>query len=1030
MPLRDAFQAWIGRVNPSMKSFTYIAIIVVSAIVVFVAVGTGAFLIMNASSGSDAQDSPSRSERRQERLEAPSSGEESVSLRLASGESGVLEHDSGARMEIPKGALTETVTVSISEVEPPSTDLPEGVELGMVFDFSIGQANLAGPVTIHIPYDPGAGTTAEDVRALHWDDERQGWEMIEGEVDESDHVVRVEVSELSWFSTLVRHLTGLYDYTSEDAGIESCRVSPENIASSREFRVAAKVNNRSVEERMYLEVLVRDGKRGLEWKYQSASYDVDAGDTQEFAISAKLSPPGEHSIECVLQVGLPDDELIDVALPTSLSDFKLLLAGWLGPELDRVVGVKLLVEEFAESSKTQAKLSECSAEVGEDGAAVLKAVPFRKEKSPKFMHFKVAFTVYHNGAQVYGHEPDETGEWGNHFKNLNGAWTTTFNPEAPGNYTLDCVLIGLILRLGEKPAAFKILERIQDPLGMGSILEKWIKAANDELQWYSTTNFDWPAAAADEKADDTEPDVQGKPSTFVSVSSGQRLTCGLREDNSVACWGTTISTGYGVDLPLAGHLYEYPSSGSTGFTSISAGYAHACALKTDGSVFCWGLDPPSPPSGEFTSVTSGWTHSCGVRPGGSVDCWGSNDSGQASPPAGEFVSVDAGLRHTCGLKVDGSAECWGSNQEGQAEPPTGVFVSISAGYVHTCGLRAGGVVECWGDSTYGETQSVPGNFTAISAGSWFLTPLTCGVRTDGVATCWGNDLKESFPLDGEVSSISVGYGHVCGAMKDGSVECVGDDSYGQSNPPDGFVSVSAGSDPTCGLKIDGTVTCWGDNDHAVVVPADGEFSSFSMYSRHACGLRMDGSVTCWGDNESGQSSPPPGEFTGVTTGRAHSCGLRMDGSVTCWGSNESGQSSPASGAFASVSGGQGHTCGVRNDGSMECWGDDEHGQSTPPAGKFISSSGGDTHSCGIRTDGAIACWGDNEYGQSSPPSGEFTSVSARTHHSCGIRTDGSIACWGRDDIVRTPPPASKYTWVSAGYQYSCGVRTDSWVECW
>jgi Regulator of chromosome condensation (RCC1) repeat len=71
----------------------------------------------------------------------------------------------------------------------------------------------------------------------------------------------------------------------------------------------------------------------------------------------------------------------------------------------------------------------------------------------------------------------------------------------------------------------------------------------------------------------------------------------------------------------------------------------------------------------FTSVSVGTAHACGVRPDGSVTCWGADNYGEATPPAGTFVSLDAGDFHTCGMRADLSVTCWGEDTLGQATPP-------------------------------------------------------------------------------------------------------------------------------------------------------------------------------------------------------------------------------------------------------------------------------------------------------------------------------------------------------------------------
>ena len=64
---------------------------------------------------------------------------------------------------------------------------------------------------------------------------------------------------------------------------------------------------------------------------------------------------------------------------------------------------------------------------------------------------------------------------------------------------------------------------------------------------------------------------------------------------------------------------------SVPFVSVSTGEAHTCGLKTDGSVLCWGYNSDgqsTPPDGPFASVSAGLSHTCGVKTDGSVVCWG------------------------------------------------------------------------------------------------------------------------------------------------------------------------------------------------------------------------------------------------------------------------------------------------------------------------------------------------------------------------------------------------------------------------
>ena len=65
--------------------------------------------------------------------------------------------------------------------------------------------------------------------------------------------------------------------------------------------------------------------------------------------------------------------------------------------------------------------------------------------------------------------------------------------------------------------------------------------------------------------------------------------------------------------------------------------------------------------GGFTQISSGANHACGLRANGSIACWGSNVFGQATPPtSGVFTSISSGDAHTCALRNDGAVVCWGS----------------------------------------------------------------------------------------------------------------------------------------------------------------------------------------------------------------------------------------------------------------------------------------------------------------------------------------------------------------------------------
>ena len=270
-------------------------------------------------------------------------------------------------------------------------------------------------------------------------------------------------------------------------------------------------------------------------------------------------------------------------------------------------------------------------------------------------------------------------------------------------------------------------------------------------------------------------------------------------------------------------------------------------------------------AGGYTAVSAGSEHSCAVRGDGAIDCWGTNRSGETVAPAGRFSAVAAGGGlvtgdHSCGLRTDGTIECWGYNFYGQAQPPAGQFRAVTARGEFTCGLRTDGTIDCWGWDADGKAIPPGGRFSAVTAALHHV----CGLRTDSTVACWGwDDSGQAGPPSGRFSAVTAGGSHSCGLRTDGTVECWGYNGDGQADPPAGrFSAVTAGGSHSCGLRTDGTVECWGDNEYGQADPPTGSFTAVSAGGAHSCGIRTGGSIGCWGNNEYSQAEAPTGRSAG------------------------------------------------------------------------------------------------------------------------------------------------------------------------
>jgi len=106
-------------------------------------------------------------------------------------------------------------------------------------------------------------------------------------------------------------------------------------------------------------------------------------------------------------------------------------------------------------------------------------------------------------------------------------------------------------------------------------------------------------------------------------------------------------------------------------TEICDGKDNNCNGQTDEDNVC-GIA-----GGPRAKVSAGLWHTCAVKTDGSLWCWGSNGYGQLGDGTNTgrttpvqimssgVSSVSLGLWHTCAVKTDGSLWCWGTNWSGQ-----------------------------------------------------------------------------------------------------------------------------------------------------------------------------------------------------------------------------------------------------------------------------------------------------------------------------------------------------------------------------
>jgi Regulator of Chromosome Condensation (RCC1) repeat protein/regulator of chromosome condensation (RCC1) repeat-containing protein len=336
------------------------------------------------------------------------------------------------------------------------------------------------------------------------------------------------------------------------------------------------------------------------------------------------------------------------------------------------------------------------------------------------------------------------------------------------------------------------------------------------------------------------------------IALGRRFACALHANGTVLCSGENAIGQLGVGAtgdPIATPRQVTDSTTALigDATVVAAGHEHACAVRTNGEVWCWGRDfgplavqvqkTDATPLTGIVEVQAGNEFTCGRDGGGMLWCWGQNGSGQlgdstvvaraqAAPVqnlAG-VASFTVGALHVCATDGAGAVSCWGENGNGQlgdgtqndAPLPVHIMdnVKISAGMWHTCALQGDGTITCWGWSGHGRLGYGKG---AQYSGGNELAPV---MVLDQTLTA---------PFTG-ATAVSAG-GQTCAITSDTHVFCWGDDAYGQTGTGSGSVV------PVEVILGDAT-------------PLTGVDRLITHYA-HVCAHRTDGTMTCWGRNTEG-----------------------------------------------------------------------------------------------------------------------------------------------------------------------------------
>jgi len=182
---------------------------------------------------------------------------------------------------------------------------------------------------------------------------------------------------------------------------------------------------------------------------------------------------------------------------------------------------------------------------------------------------------------------------------------------------------------------------------------------------------------------------------WLFARSGQAVTCGIRSDETLFCWGrnSTAQLGFPADVMQR----RFPTQvDDRRWSMVAPGQNHSCGLDAAGALWCWGANahfnlgngsmrssdtPERVDDGPYVDVDTDTFHGAAVGEDGLLYGWGRNIEGQLGFPfsmaeltvptplateiEGRWAEVSTGRFHTCARREDGAVFCTGANEEGK-----------------------------------------------------------------------------------------------------------------------------------------------------------------------------------------------------------------------------------------------------------------------------------------------------------------------------------------------------------------------------
>lgn len=277
---------------------------------------------------------------------------------------------------------------------------------------------------------------------------------------------------------------------------------------------------------------------------------------------------------------------------------------------------------------------------------------------------------------------------------------------------------------------------------------------------------------------------------YNNIYLGGGYTLALKDDGTLWATGSNNWSQLGIGTTSGTGVLSFTQiNNDTNWQTISAGYNHTAAIKTDGSLWVWGSNqmgqlglgsnatsvavPTRVGNGfNWQTIVAGSYITVGIKTDGTLWTWGINHSGELglghyygdeNRPVqvgqdNDWQNVWAGNGRAIAQKTNGSVYVWGNNSAGQLGNGTTTNSNVPVliegnnwdnfyvGGSHTLALKNDGTLWGWGYNWDGQLGTgTTTNVTSpvqIGTDTWIMASAgenaSAGIKSNGTAWTWGS----------------------------------------------------------------------------------------------------------------------------------------------------------------------------------------------------------------------------------------------------------------------------------------------------